>query len=198
MGNASDGFGYSSFQSCFLKKNEPSNPYSDGAKVMIRQSARQFHVERGWPISDLVLNNRRHELTTTMAAWGTGSFENDEAGDWATELEDASDFSLVIEAFDAALEGEDFLDADTGCVAIAAAEVVATSLGNPGDYEGDAAESIEDFVERVGQPAPDALRKTALKVLDLVMGDESELSDIWEVGAGWRASIRDLQARLQN
>jgi len=133
-----------------------------------------------------------------MAAWGTGSFENDEATDWATELEEANDFTLVEEAFAAVEESEEFLDADTGCIAIAAAELVASSLGNPGDHEGETGEALEGFIERVGQPAPDKLRETALKVLDAVMGEESELSDIWEVGAGWRASIRDLQARLQN
>ncbi len=133
-----------------------------------------------------------------MAAWGTGSFENDEAVDWAAELEEASDFSLIEEAFVAAEEGEGFIDADTGCVAIAAAEVVASSLGNPGDHEGEAAESLESFVEQIGQPASDTIRETALRVLDLVMGEGSELSEIWEVGAGWRASIRDLQSRLQN
>lgn len=48
-----------------------------------------------------------------MGAWGHGAFDNDTACDWAYELEQASDLSLVDIALQNVLfVGKDYLDSD--------------------------------------------------------------------------------------
>ena len=59
-----------------------------------------------------------------MGAWGAGPFENDDAMDWAIDLEESGDVGFVVEALRAA-ESDGYLDAPEGSVTIAAAEVVA-------------------------------------------------------------------------
>ncbi len=61
-----------------------------------------------------------------MGAWGVLAFDNDEANDWAYELEETGDLSAVqsaLAAVDAA--GADYLDGDTASEALAACEVLA-------------------------------------------------------------------------
>ena len=68
-----------------------------------------------------------------MGVWGTGTFENDTACDWAGDLESATDVSPVVETLARVIEGgDDYLDADAGCEALAACEVVARLKGNWG------------------------------------------------------------------
>ena len=64
-------------------------------------------------------------------AWGTGSFENDDALDWAAQCTEASGPSAIAAALEAALSG-DVIEAPDGAMAIAAAEVVAAARGKPG------------------------------------------------------------------
>lgn len=45
-----------------------------------------------------------------MGAWGFLTFDNDDANDWAYELEQVHDLSLVESAFDALGEADDYLD----------------------------------------------------------------------------------------
>ena len=64
-----------------------------------------------------------------MGTWSHESFGNDTANDWAYELEDATDFSVIEAALQVALdEGDEYLDADLAMEAmeaIAAVEVIA-------------------------------------------------------------------------
>lgn len=65
-----------------------------------------------------------------MGTWSHESFGNDTANDWAYELEDATDFSVIEAALQVALdEGDEYLDADLAMEAIAAVEVIAKRLG---------------------------------------------------------------------
>jgi hypothetical protein len=61
-----------------------------------------------------------------MGAWGTEPFANDDAMDWIADLETAKDLRVVRAALDAVPgDGAEYIEAPVGCVALAAAEVVA-------------------------------------------------------------------------
>lgn len=65
-----------------------------------------------------------------MGAWSHEPFGNDTACDWAYGLEGQADFSLVATAIQNVLDnGNEYLDSDVACEAIAAAEVLAKALG---------------------------------------------------------------------
>lgn len=128
-----------------------------------------------------------------MGAWGSGPFENDDAGDWVYDLEGADDMSLIHDALDVA--GAAYLDAGEGAVAVAAATVVAAGLGLRRDGLSDEVTAWLDDHSRLVQPADAAL---AVRALERVLAERSEIAELWdEAGdASWRASIRALQADL--
>lgn len=129
-----------------------------------------------------------------MGAWGVGSFENDDALDWAYKLEKAPDFGVVRSALEAVTEGDAHLHAPTCSEAIAAAEVVAAALGRPmkGLPEDVAAWSME---HRDVPPDLVVLARRALRAIE----SKSELRDLFEdteYFAAWQETIRDLESRI--
>ena len=66
-----------------------------------------------------------------MGAWGIGHFDNDDAGDWVWELEDSKSLAPVASAIATVEASPDYLESPDACVALAAAETIAASLGNP-------------------------------------------------------------------
>jgi len=115
-----------------------------------------------------------------MGAWGSGSFENDTAMDWAAEVQSVDDvrrpFERLKEETDAhGVEPELVLDADFACELIAAAETVAMMMGRRSrDFPDDLAERLANAAE------PDDLlfhqaRNGALHALR-----HSELAELWE------------------
>src|SRR4051794_18781810 len=69
----------------------------------------------------------------SMGTWGERAFDNDTANDWAYDLDGIEDLSLVETAFHELEEaGDDFLDQDLACNALAACEVLARLRGNFG------------------------------------------------------------------
>src|SRR6476469_3755285 len=94
-------------------------------------------------------------MEVTMGAWGELAFDNDTANDWAYGLDDVDDLSLVESAFDELEEiGDDYLDQDVACSALAACEVIARLQGNPG-YENAYTENVDRWVaaHRLKPPA---------------------------------------------
>src|SRR5258706_1655777 len=65
-----------------------------------------------------------------MGAWDVGSFDNDDAEDWAAEFEESPSMSSVIESLERAIASR-YVEAPEGAIAIAAAEVVAAVAGSP-------------------------------------------------------------------
>ena len=69
-----------------------------------------------------------------MGAWRMGAFDNDTACDWAYELEESSDLSVLDNTFEKVISvGSDYLEAPDAEEAIAAAEVVARMKGKWGE-----------------------------------------------------------------
>jgi hypothetical protein len=135
-----------------------------------------------------------------MGAWGTAAFDNDSACDWAYNLEEVDDLSVVEAAIDAALAEEEHLDADLGCEALAACEVLARLGGRWGKRTAHT-EAADQWVERhAGLGVPADLRRRAGRVIDRVLADGSELRGVWDESddaAGWRASVEDLRRRVE-
>ena len=129
-----------------------------------------------------------------MGTWGSGSFENDEASDFAYEFERDG-----LSALDAALSvaRADDLDAPRGQRAIAAAELVAAAMGRPGELPPEIDINANPFVARIAEGLAD-LRVMAIAAVDRVLAEKSELKDLWEEGdsAEWLAAVDDLRRRL--
>lgn len=134
-----------------------------------------------------------------MGAWSHDAFGNDTACDWAQDLADTSDLSLVADTLAAALAqaGEE-LDADAACEALAAIDVIARLRGQPG-FHNSYTEAIDDWVARTRLVPPDTLLQQALQALDHIGGPGSELAALWEESDAadeWRASLAEQRARL--
>jgi hypothetical protein len=106
---------------------------------------------------------------TTMGAWGAGGFENDTALDFAATIESVDDLAAVFTS-----ESGEKIDADTGCVVIAAAECVAAMLGRPAD---DIPEDLAARLMEFGKPEAALLEATRNHVSMVI--SRSELSELW-------------------
>ncbi|MDX2197702.1 MAG: DUF4259 domain-containing protein [Phycisphaerae bacterium] len=132
-----------------------------------------------------------------MGAWGSGAFENDFASDWVFGLEQVDDLSIIEEAFDELENAEAPIESDVGCVAIAACEVLARLIGRPESGES-SEETVDEWVAGHPQEVPAALRQRAVKAIDRVMAEGSELRDLWDEAGdkSWLTGVKNLRKRL--
>ncbi len=121
--------------------------------------------------------------------------ENDTALDWLGELEEQPQIQTITIALSEAANETDYLDADLGCEALVAAELVAYALGRP-PREPD--ERLTALAELDGLREHASLAAQAVAVV--ADTDRSELSDLWtEDGPNedWDKVLADLAARLR-
>jgi hypothetical protein len=128
-------------------------------------------------------------------AWGTGSFDNDDALDWADDCAKAISLAPLVAAFDAAIRNK-YIEAPDGSNAVAAAEVVAAALGKPNPK---LPAKLQAWIQR--QPIEDLKRLTpqAQTALTRVFDPKaSELRQLWSEGKPnkWPEAIAELQSRL--
>lgn len=128
-----------------------------------------------------------------MGAWGTGSFENDDAADWVAQLGSMAPDDLT-QIFAQAAHNPGYLEAPAASVVVAAAEVIAALNSFP------ATEVPAEIVQWVKnrQAANAELKALTLRALDRVRKN-SELKDLWLEADGlndWTAAIEDLQVRV--
>lgn len=135
-----------------------------------------------------------------MGTWSHESFGNDTANDWAYELEDATDFSVIEAALQAALdEGDEYLDADLAMEAIAAVEVIAKRLGK-GTQSDVYTEKVDQWLETISEQPSDGLLSLAKRVLERIVADDSELKELWlesDEYELWLGNIQQLNDALQ-
>ncbi|HYC33073.1 MAG TPA: DUF4259 domain-containing protein [Gemmatimonadales bacterium] len=132
-----------------------------------------------------------------MGAWGVGTFENDDAGDWVYRLEEAEGLTLLIETLRPAADPAGYLEAPTCTEALAAAEVVAALAGRPAP---DLPEEVQGWVKAHRAKVPNELRDLALRAVDQVAGD-SELKELWQESdemAAWSDRVQELRGRLDH
>ena len=133
-----------------------------------------------------------------MGAWGEGNFENDTALDWVGDLIEADDVTLVTRAIAAALQGNEYLDADVGCIGLAAAEVVAALRGHPAEH---LPQEVTGWVAaNQSVPAETLVADCRAAVARIRDPQVSELCQLWEEGGDpateWHAVLDDLLGRL--
>lgn len=129
-----------------------------------------------------------------MGAWGAGTFENDSALDWVAELEKTSDLELIRSTFADTFE-EEYLDADEGTCALAAAEVVAAMAGHPGTIP----DGVKAWIDRVDVELTPTDIALALRSAERVRAHDSELVELWSESGGpdeFLDVLHELEARL--
>ena len=119
-----------------------------------------------------------------MGAWGTGPFDDDDAGDWSSELEDGG-----TEVVATALTG-----AAGDSAVVAAAAIVAHVWGAPVDLDEDG----EEWVTGQSREIRRALGKSAVAAVTTVVG-ESELRELWDESGDdtWLRETTKMRDRLQ-
>jgi hypothetical protein len=131
-----------------------------------------------------------------MGAWGVGSWDNDDAGDWVYELEESKDLGFVIETLRAVTEPEDdYLESPICCEALAAAEVVAAGNGKPGVG---LPEEVQAWLVKVNPGIDSKILGMARHAVETI-GKKSELLELWEESDSlleWQEAMADLKARL--
>lgn len=136
-----------------------------------------------------------------MGAWGTGAFDNDDAGDWVWELEDDDDASILVTALREVADADHgtYLEAPECSIAIAAAEVVASARGRRSPaLPTEAVVWLDTHAHLVDA---DLVGLATVAVARIVA--ESELRDLWEESAdspgpeSWHESVAGLLARLR-
>ncbi|WP_440224222.1 DUF4259 domain-containing protein [Dokdonella sp. MW10] len=133
-----------------------------------------------------------------MGAWGTGSFDNDDAGDFLADVTDSGDLALIREVLDNVLTSTEYVEAPDACQAIVAAEIVAAALGRATL----AAQQQQDLSRWLAsiRPKIDAdLVAQAREALTMILAENSELRELWEETddfAEWRALVNELGQQL--
>ena len=131
--------------------------------------------------------------------WDVGPFDNDDALDWVWELSESSDLSVVEEALQSAISTSGYLEAPTGSIAVAAAEVVAALKGKP---RAQLPDEVTSWVASHQLEVDDQLVKAARQAIVHVKNSESsELAQLWsdsdELLNQWHKDLADLAQRLQ-
>ncbi len=133
-----------------------------------------------------------------MDAWGTGSFDNDEALKWAGEGA-GGDIEHVRRALAPLAESDGApVDVRDAARALAAAEAIATLRGAPPDVLPD---PIGAWIDTLPREFDETLLAQARAATDRVVTEPSALLGLWdEVGpddaTSWRACVADLRNRL--
>ena len=129
-----------------------------------------------------------------MAGWGTGSFDNEHAQKWLSQLHSAP--ASKLQEILARARDSDYLEAPEASIVIAAAEVVAAASGMPVDK---VPPEISAWVGPNPAPPSATLRELSLGAIEKVRRN-SELRDLWLQAEGlneWTASLRRLEERLR-
>lgn len=131
-----------------------------------------------------------------MGTWDIGHFDNDTAADFCGALDDAAPaerVGLIRTALETAAEAVSYLDDHEGAPAVTAAALVAAQC--PGGAAVTTAYGPKEPVPLL----PVELRALAVAALDRVVGEESELAELWGEGgegAAWEQGIRALREVL--
>jgi hypothetical protein len=138
-----------------------------------------------------------------MGTWAAGPFGNDFAQDWAEDLHESNDLYFIGDTLDNVLSPDngDYLEAPFGAEGLAAVETLLRLEGRGGVEDDDSA-AIDEWVQVVKdkyKPGKD-LQEKAVRVLDLVLSERSELRELWQDSEhfdAWRATVDGQKARLQ-
>jgi hypothetical protein len=128
-----------------------------------------------------------------MAAWGAGTFDNEDAQLWLPQLAQLTDNDLT--TILSRSDSDDYLEAGESAVMIAAAEAVSAWHGAPCESPPAA---ILQWAQRHTTAPPLDVTALAARAVQKVRTN-SELKDLWLEADGlneWSAALRDLETRL--
>jgi len=130
-----------------------------------------------------------------MGTWAVGAFDNDEAADFIDDLIEAPDWGVVVRTLDHVVRQAGYLEAPEGQMAVAAAAIVAASVG-------DAALILPDDrleLKAALGAAPEGAVALARSALARIVAPASELDELWQEGDdhdAWLTRIAALQSTL--
>ena len=132
-----------------------------------------------------------------MGAWGSDSFENDDASDWAADFCDKPDQADLVTCLSAVanIADDEYLEAPDSSIGIAAAEVVAALKGAPSTSLPTDTRNCFSSLDLEPEPSLVAL---AAKAIARIRTD-SELKELWDESENpdeWYQSVRSLEERL--
>lgn len=133
-----------------------------------------------------------------MGTWSTEVFGNDTACDWLYGLSEHDDLGFIDETLDRVFDEEDYIDASVGMEALGACEVLAQLLGRK-PHEDNQDEDLDAWIEKHKWIVSDELLKKSQKVLHLILGEQSELRELWEESNlynQWKESVIRLKEDL--
>ncbi|SEF87361.1 protein of unknown function [Thermomonospora echinospora] len=131
-----------------------------------------------------------------MGTWDVGPFDNDTAADFAGRLDDLPEQerpAAIRAVLTAVLAEQDYLDSDYAVEAVAAAALIAAQC--PGGRPVDSAYGPDKPVPEL----PADLRPLAVQAIDRILGEDSELQQLWDDGGvnrAWHDEMDGLRAVL--
>ena len=128
----------------------------------------------------------------SVGAWDAGPFDNDDAADFATELDDADPNQRIVllrDALQAAADIDDIIDEEVYLRALAAAAVVAASRV---DTVGDSGYAPKFLATDDQLDAPDDLFELAMVTLDQLADSNSEYAELF----GEAGTLESLRSAL--
>ncbi len=131
-----------------------------------------------------------------MGAWGVNSFDNDDAMDFLSEIQESSDVSVLMGAFERINSADDYVEAPECSQALAAAELVAAINKRPAS---ELPEAAMGFINRMRGELPKSLISNALQAVERIR-QSSELRQLWEESgdiSGWNKAVSNLESRLR-
>jgi len=133
-----------------------------------------------------------------MGTWGYGAFENDAACDFAIDLENSKRLKPIKIAFKTVERDAKYIDGSDAEIALAACEVLACLKGNVSTPDA-CPEEVRNWIATQSKTPPHSLVERGAKIIDRVLGEQSELRECWEEANDaepWIAAVDDLRARL--
>lgn len=134
-----------------------------------------------------------------MGTWALDAFGNDYAMDWAQDLHDYKTLELVETTLDNVIDStEAELEAPFAAEALAALDVIARLLGKPGEDDPATAE-VDEWVAACKKKVTPPLLDKARLAFDKIMGEASELRQLWQDSehyADWQADVAALRQRV--
>lgn len=135
-----------------------------------------------------------------MGAWGHRTFEDDTSLDQIEDWMEAADpIDQMAQAIETALASQ-YLDYTDGHSISVAAAVLDYALVGTDPEEDTDLDGLQVWLEALGQDRLRLLLPGVLSGLDRLLGEESELAELWaeneEAYPAWRQVLLDRQVRL--
>ncbi len=128
-----------------------------------------------------------------MGTWGHRPFENDSALDWVNELQRLGPEELRRVLAQAADQHTDaYLDVDDGSAVVAAAEVLATAIRPPKAMSERVPPSVQGWLELHRDHLQHFDVDLAVRALQRVLREPSELLGLWGASSAWGAEVDAL------